>query len=149
MSTSPTVQIATVCCNSDSGHAPSSATHVPLRRLCSSCAKVIQRNEVEQSTWTSDAPIFRLCTFAHLFIYHPTCHFCTFLLATVERNGKRQEKFSEDPNIYIQFDHVQEAVNIAIAHTMPTELPGDSFVAAFELKKYSCKCMTQDSQYEV
>lgn len=139
MSTTSTTQLATIGHNNDSAHADT--TYIPLHGLCGNCTKTFERNDGAQQMEASNSPIFRLCTFAHLFIYHPMCHLCTFLFATLERNGKHYENVSEESNIYIQFDHDQQSVNIGLGDTMPAQLPGDSFIAAFELKKYLCQCI--------
>ncbi|KAH7384077.1 heterokaryon incompatibility protein-domain-containing protein [Phaeosphaeria sp. MPI-PUGE-AT-0046c] len=140
MSTTSPVQLATVGRDNDSAHAKDLPTSVSLQILCENCANVIQRrNDLEQVERSNQAdavvsPIFQLCTFAHLVMYHPACHLCTFLFTTLERNGKYYKDFNEESKIYLQLDYDHEVVNVGVADSMPAQLPGDSFVAGFELK---------------
>lgn len=149
MSTTSTVQRATNDRNVGPKDTQAPTTDILLHRLCKNCMKLVERSQNLAQMETRGSPIFRLCTFAHLLIYHPTCHLCTFLFATLKRSGKRYENSREDLNVYIQFDHDKETVKIGVTETMSAQRFEDGYAAGFDLKKYSRKCFDHESSFIV
>jgi hypothetical protein len=104
---------------------PSSS--VPLHQLCTNCSRFCKEWDVLnwiQQAGPATTRTSRLCTVAHLVANRGVCHFCNFLLASLQRSQNIKTELNAGLSLYLQpqdNDATDQRVHASVADEIPTE----------------------------